>query len=262
MRGKLYLVGIGPGSLEHMTYAARKAIEESQVIIGYRVYIDWLVRDPTGSSLLAGKQLICKEITEEVIRARLAIEKACEGNIVALISGGDVGIYAMAGLVFEVLSGQKEGKTTLPSIEVIPGVTAAQAAASLLGAPLMHDFACISLSDLLTPWDQIALRLQATAQADFVICLYNPQSRQRTWQIQEARRILLNYKSPETPVGIVKNAYRDGQQVIVTTLEKMTHYPIDMSTVLIIGNRSTFVLGEWLVTPRRFPGPSRGDHPS
>ncbi len=259
MNGKLYLVGIGPGSLEHMTYAARRAIEESQVIIGYRVYIDWIAGDPVGSSLLEGKQIIRKEITEERVRARLSIEKACEGSIVALISGGDVGIYAMAGLVFEILSERKESKTQLPPIEVIPGITAAQAAASLLGAPLMNDFACISLSDLLTPWDQIARRLQAAAQADFVICLYNPQSHRRTWQIQEARRILLHYRSPETPVGIVSNAYREGQEIVITTLEEMTHHPIHMSTVVIIGNRSTWVLDKWLITPRRFSGSSCGD---
>jgi len=257
MSGKLFLVGMGPGSLQHMTYAARKAIEQSQIVIGYRAYINLLEDDPAGPSLLEGKEVIRKEITEESERARLALEKAGEGNIVSLISGGDVGIYGMAGLVYEILAeqvwrgdhGVRSGYQ-VPDIEVLPGITAAQAAASLLGAPLMQDFACISLSDLLTPWEQIAARLQAAAQADFVLCLYNPRSRQRTWQIQEAQRILLAHRSPETPVGLVTHAYRRGQQVTVTTLGEMTQHPIDMSTIILIGNRTTFILEGRLITRR------------
>src|SRR4051794_16268439 len=183
---RLYIIGTGPGALSHLTEAARQAIAESSAIIGYGVYID-LIRP-----LLEGKEIVSTGMMQEVDRCREAINRARSGATVAVVSSGDSGIYGMAGLVLELLERDAaDGQTAQPDVRVIPGISAVQAAASVLGAPLMHDFAVISLSDLLTPWELIKSRLKAAAQADFVICLYNPKSKKRLTQIEEARAIIL-----------------------------------------------------------------------
>ncbi|MBL0224016.1 MAG: cobyric acid synthase [Geobacteraceae bacterium] len=249
---KLYIVGTGPGDISHLTEAARQAISASTTIIGYNNYID-LIRP-----LVAGKQLIATAMMQEVDRCRAAIQLARDGETVALVSGGDAGIYGMAGLVFELIEIDRRQDSRLPAdsspeICVIPGISAIQAAASVLGAPLMHDFAVISLSDLLTPWDLIKTRLEAAARADFVIVIFNPRSKSRITQIEEARRIILTARPAETPAGIVRNACREAENATVTTLESLLDHEIDMSTIVIIGNSSTFVDSRGrMVTPRGY----------
>lgn len=245
-KGKLLLVGFGPGNHEHLTARARQAIDEAQVIIGYKTYID-LVRD-----LIQGKQVIYTGMTEEIDRAKAAVDLAYEGKVVALISSGDVGIYGMAGLAYELLGRAEWDPARDIQVEVIPGVTALSACASVLGAPLTHDFAAISLSDLLTPWEVIVRRLEAASAADFVIALYNPKSGRRTRQIVEAREILLKHKNPKTPVGIVKSGLRHGQHVVLTDLEHMLDHEIGMLTTILIGNANTFTYRGLMVTPRGY----------
>ncbi|HWB09034.1 MAG TPA: precorrin-3B C(17)-methyltransferase [Pirellulales bacterium] len=246
MAGKLMLVGFGPGQHDHLTFRGRAAIEEAEVVIGYTTYIK-LVKP-----LCAGKQVIYTGMTEELSRARKAIDLAYEGRRVALISSGDVGVYGMAGPSFEILKerGWRRGEGI--EVEVIPGVTAAIACASVLGAPLMHDFCTISLSDLLTPWNLIVERIDAAAKADFVISLYNPKSGRRTRQIVEAQQILLRHRSPKTPVGLVKSCYRDLQKVVLTTLDDMLNHEIGMLTTVIVGNSRTFTFEGLMVTPRGY----------
>ena len=246
MSGKLFLVGFGPGSHDHLTFRAKAAIEEAEVVIGYTTYIK-LVKP-----LLTGKKVIYTGMTEELARARKAVDLAYEGQKVALISSGDVGVYGMGGPAYEILKerGWKRGEGI--AVELIPGVTAASSCASVLGAPLMHDFCCISLSDLLTPWDVIAQRLEAAAKADFVVSLYNPKSGRRTRQIQEAQRILLQYRKPTTPVGLVKSCYRDLEKVVLTTLADMLEHEIGMLTTVIIGNTKTFMYDGLMITPRGY----------
>lgn len=239
---KISLVGIGPGSREHMTSKAVEAIKSADVVVGYETYLR-LVKD-----FLAGKDVISSGMTRELERAKAAVEKAKQGKKVALISGGDPGIYAMASVVFEFL---KEENADL-DIEVIPGITAASAAAALLGSPLGHDFAVISLSDLLTPWGVIEKRLSSAAQSDFVVVLYNPKSKGREWQIEKAVEILKKYRKASTPVGIVRNAMREGESVVVTTLDKMLECKMDMLTTVIVGSSETFVFKSRMITPRGY----------
>lgn len=244
--GKILLVGFGPGAAEHMSYRAREAIAEADVVIGYSTYVK-LVQDQ-----LDGKLVIRKGMTEELDRSIEAYEHARQGKIVALISSGDIGVYGMAGPTFEVLlqSGWKPGDGI--EIEVVPGSTALSACASLVGAPLTHDFCSISLSDLLTPWPVIARRLEGAGSGDFVVALYNPKSGRRTQQIVEAQRILLRYRSPETPVAIVKSAYREKQNIKLTTLSAMADHDIGMLTTVLIGNSSTFMREGLMITPRGY----------
>lgn len=244
--GKIYLVGFGPGAQEHMSYRARSAIAEADVVIGYSTYIK-LVQE-----LLDGKQVIKKGMTEEIDRCTEAYEHARQGKIVALISSGDIGVYGMAGPTYEVLlqSGWRPGNGI--EVEVVPGATALSACAALVGAPLTHDFCSISLSDLLTPWPVIARRLEAAAYADFVVALYNPKSGRRTQQIVEAQRILLQHRSPDTPVAVVKSAYRKKQYIQMTRLAEMADCEIGMLTTVLIGNSSTFVQDGLMITPRGY----------
>jgi adenosylcobyric acid synthase len=245
---RLYIVGTGPGSISHLTEAARQAIDDSSVIIGYDTYVD-LIRP-----LVGGKEIISTGMMQEVDRCRAAIQRVCEGSTVSLVSGGDAGIYGMAGLVFELLEIEAGAYSNL-DVCVVPGISAIQAAASRLGAPLMHDFSVISLSDLLTPWPLITSRLEAAARADFVIVIFNPRSKSRITQIEEARRIVLAARPPHVPVGIVRNACREDETIAVTTLEKFLDHEIDMSTIVIIGNSSTFVdRSGRMVTPRGYTG--------
>lgn len=244
--GKLLLVGIGPGNLDQITPAAKTAISSADAVIGYSLYINLI------SSLRRPEQIIeALPITQETQRAKRAIELAEWGLTVAVVSSGDCGIYGMAGLVLEELRSRGwDGKT--PQVQVFPGITALQAAASRVGAPLMHDFCAISLSDLLTPWNVIEKRLEASAAADFVTALYNPRSRNRTEQIAIAQRIFLKHRKPDTPVAIVVSAYREDEKITLTTLDKMLEIPIDMLTMVLIGNQSTDVHQDWMITPRGY----------
>jgi cobalt-precorrin 5A hydrolase/precorrin-3B C17-methyltransferase len=246
-RGRICVVGIGPGNAEFITPHARKAILDADVVVGYHAYMD-LIRD-----LVTDKKTFATGMTQEVARCRKAVEIACEGQAVAMVCGGDPGIYAMAGLVFEVLR-EKDGPHELPAVEIIPGVSAMNACAARLGAPLMHDFASVSLSDRLTPWNLIEKRLDAAAMAGFVIVLYNPKSRGRAGHIEKAREIVLRHRAPETPVGIVRGAMRTDEGVVVTDLKSMADHDIDMHTTVIIGNSQTFRWGEWMITPRGYEG--------
>jgi cobalt-factor III methyltransferase len=246
MRGKLLVIGFGPGGHKHITERAREAIAESDMIIGYKTYVDLIEK------LVTGQQIISTGMTEEVSRAQEAVKQAEQGKKVAVISSGDAGVYGMAGLVYEVLIEKGWEKATGVEVEVIPGISAINSCAALLGAPVMHDSCTISLSDHLTPWNVIEKRLEAAAQADFVIALYNPRSGRRTRQIMEAQRILLKYRSPDTPVGLVKSAYRDSQKVVVTTLRDMLDQEIGMLTTVLIGNSSTFFYEGLMITPRGY----------
>ena len=263
---KLFVVGIGPGDLKHMTFEAREAIESADVVVGYATYLDLI------GPLLAGKEVVSSGMMREVERCREALAIAAAGKTVALVSSGDAGVYGMAGLVLELAAhvgahgmrpgdkDQRPAPLQKPEIVIVPGVSAVQAAAAVLGAPLMHDFAVISLSDLLTPWQTIRQRLAAAAAADFVVALYNPRSKGRVTQIEEARAILLASRPPQTPVGIVRNACRPGEEKIVTTLAEMLDHEIDMFSIVIIGNAASFVDGEGrMVTPRGYEAGARSE---
>ncbi|MGG4493610.1 precorrin-3B C(17)-methyltransferase [Brevibacillus reuszeri] len=247
MSGKLFVIGFGPGSFEHITKRAREALQESDVIIGYSTYVD-LIR-----GLLTDQEIVSTGMTEEVTRAREAVRLAEEeGKKVAVISSGDAGVYGMAGLVYEVLVEKGWTEATGVPIEIVPGISAINSCGAILGAPIMHDACTISLSDHLTPWELIERRIDAAGMADFVIALYNPRSGRRTRQIVEAQRILLQYRSPDTPVGIVKSAYREREHVVITTLAQMLEHDIGMLTTVIIGNTSTFVYDGKMITPRGY----------
>lgn len=245
-RGKLYVVGLGPGSGRLLTPQARAALAASDAVAGYRTYLD-LIPDH-----LPGKEVLASGMMQEVARARAAIEVASSGKTVAVVCSGDPGIYGMAGLIYEVLKEQTWDPESGVEVEVVPGIAAINAAAALLGAPLMHDFAAISLSDLLTPWEVIARRIDLAAQADFVIGLYNPRSHRRVHELVEAREILLRHRAPETPVGIVRCAYRDDQRIVVTGLEHLLEQEVDMLTIVVVGNSSTYSYEGVMVTPRGY----------
>ncbi|MGB3511485.1 MAG: precorrin-3B C(17)-methyltransferase [Microcoleaceae cyanobacterium] len=246
--GKLLLIGTGPGKLEQMTPAAQTAVSQADVVIGYSLYIDLI------KPLLNPGQIVePMPITQERKRAERAIELANIGLTVAVVSSGDSGIYGMAGLVLEQLRAENwDGK--IPMVEVFPGVSAFQAAASKIGAPLMHDFCAISLSDLLTPWKVIEKRLIAVAAADFVVALYNPKSQSRTEQLVKAVNIFLEYRQPETPVAIVRSVYRENEEIVLTNLDKLLEVSVDMLTVILIGNKSTGIYQDWMITPRGYLG--------
>lgn len=246
MSGKIILVGIGPGHADHMTARARAAISESDVVIGYVTYIR-LVKD-----LLEGKTVIKKSMTEEIDRAVEALAHAREGRTVALVSSGDAGVYGMAGPTFDVLFDAGWSPDGGVAVEIVPGASALNTCAALVGAPLTHDFCAISLSDLLTPWVAIARRLVAAAEADFVTALYNPKSGRRTGQILEAQQIFLSRRDPATPVAIVKSAYRDRQRIEMTDLAHMADAEIGMLSTVLIGNSSTYVRDGLMVTPRGY----------
>jgi len=237
------VIGIGPGDEAHMTARAREVLGESSVVIGYKTYLDF-VRD-----IVPHAEIFSSGMTQEIARCTSAIQLAQEGRRVALISGGDAGIYGMAGLVFELMN-KMYGDFSDIDIEVVPGVSSIQAAAAALGAPLMHDFVVISLSDILTPWDLIEKRLKNGAEGDVVIALLNPKSKKRTEQIVKAREIIMECRGTDVPVGIVKNAGRKTEEVFITNLEKMLELDIDMTTIVIIGNSQTFIHNLRMVTPR------------
>jgi precorrin-3B C17-methyltransferase len=245
-RGTLSIVGIGPGAAAHTSPAALEAITSAEVIVGYITYIK-LVRD-----LIEGKEVVRTGMTEEIGRARAAVERAREGAKVAIISSGDAGVYGMCGLVFQVLKeiGWRRGDS--PELRIIPGITALNSCASLVGAPLGHDFCAISLSDLLTPWPVIAKRIEAAAAADFVIGLYNPASGRRTRQIVEAHDIIARYRPGHTPVALVKSAYRKLETKVLTDLDHFLDYEIGMLTTVLVGSSHTFMFEGYMVTPRGY----------
>ena len=240
--GKLYIVGIGPGGIGHLTKKAESALLESEYIIGNGTYLDQI------ASIIKDQKIIRSGMGGEVERARKAVELG-KSHIVSIISGGDANVYGMAGLVLEVVQ-----KTEEIEIEVIPGVTAITAAASLLGAPLVNDFAVISLSDLLTPIEMIKRRLNSAAEADFVIAIYNPKSRNRKENFAKAIEIIRKYRNENTPVGIVKSATRPGETVLATTLGRIMEYNdmIDMSTIVLIGNSESRLWKNRIITPRGY----------
>jgi precorrin-3B C17-methyltransferase len=250
--GSLFIVGLGPGARETMTGQALESLHRSQVVVGYSGYFEGI------DDLVEGKECLALPLGAERERARLAVQRACEGTTVCVISSGDAGIYGMASLILETLEASEDPSRL--EIEVVPGVSAVIACAALLGAPLGHDFAVVSLSNLLTSWLRIERRLIAAAQADFVLVLLNPQSSRRDWQLCRAQKILLQDRSPETPVGIVRQAYRPGQAVKITTLRQMTEAAVDMLTTVIIGNSQTRRFDDKLVTPRGYPA-SEGHKP-
>lgn len=240
---KLYIVGIGPGNLEQMSHLAYKILQQVDVIVGYKTYIKLIEK------LISEKQRVyVSGMGQERERVEKAIKFANEGYNVAVISSGDPGVYGMAGLILELI----EKRNYKIAAEIIPGITAANAAAALLGAPLMHDYAVISLSDILTPWELIEKRLERVAAADFITVLYNPKSSQRRKQIEIAQEIFLNYCSAVTPVGIVRKAGRKGEEKVITTLADMLEEKIDMLTTVIIGNSQTYITGNKIITPRGY----------
>ena len=245
--GKVILIGLGPGSRALLTPAALEALTGCDAVVGYQGYIEQV------SDLVGGKQVVSMPLGKEVERAAKAVELAGEGLSVAVISSGDIGVYGMAGPVFEYLAASGWSGEQ-PEVEVIPAVSASQAAASVLGAPLMQDFCAISLSDLMTPWETIRRRLEAAAYGDFVIALYNPRSMRRRKQIVEAREIVMEHRAAGTPVGIVRNATRTDEESLLTTLGELDqHYErIDMFTTLIIGNSTTYAHGGRMITPRGY----------
>ena len=224
MAGKIIIVGLGPGNYFDMTARAKSAIESAEVIAGYKTYVNLI------PELVAGKKIIATAMMQETLRAELAISEAQKNLSVAVISSGDAE----------------------PEFEVVAGISAVNSAAAILGAPLMHDFAVISLSDLLTDWQLIKKRVKCAAEGDFVIALYNPKSKKRVTQIEEVQQILLKIKNPQTPVGIVTNAGRAGQIKIISTLEKFTQEEINMFSLILIGNSKTFVKNNFMITPRGY----------
>lgn len=242
MKGKLTVVGFGPGSKDDMTFRAAKSIEAADVVTGYTTYVDIL------REYFPEKQFKATGMMKEVDRCRSAIEDALSGKNVAMVSSGDSGIYGMAGIVYQLI---EEMKADI-DIEVVPGVTAASSAASVLGAPLMHDMAIISLSDLMTPLDLIMKRVDCAGQADMIVCLYNPRSKTRKDYLSQAAGILMKYRSPETPVGIVRNAGREGQEKTITTLGDIQYEKVDMFSIVTVGNSQTYTSNGWIITPRGY----------
>ena len=239
--GKLIVVGIGPGDWEDMTVRADRALRSCDVIVGYHVYVD-LVRDR-----YPDKEFLTTGMTRETDRCRMALEAAREGKTVAMVCSGDSGIYGMAGLIYEL-----RGEAAEPEVEVIPGLTAACSGGALLGAPLTHDFAVISLSDRLTPWETIERRLSAAASADLSIVLYNPASHGRPDHLRRACDILLETLPPQRLCGVARNIRRSGESAQVMPLVELRDFPADMFCTVFIGNSQTRTIGELLVTPRGY----------
>lgn len=239
--GKLFVVGLGPGAAGDMSGRARAAIEESSLVVGYTVYLE-LLRDE-----FPDKEYYSTPMRKEVERCRYALEQAAAGSVVAMVCSGDPGVYGMAGLVLELA-------VDYPAlaIEVIPGVSASNGGAAVLGAPLMHDHCIISLSDLLTPWETIEQRLDAAAQADFVVCLYNPSSHKRPDYLQRACDILLRHRAADTVCGTVRNIGREGESARILSLAELRDTPVDMFTTVFVGNSQTRVVDGRMVTPRGY----------
>ncbi|MCT4616536.1 MAG: precorrin-3B C(17)-methyltransferase [Marinifilaceae bacterium] len=242
MKGLIYVVGIGPGDFDYACNKAISALGNSDIIVGYKTYIE-LVKPH-----FENKNFLSSAMKKEVDRCLEVLKLAEQGKTVSLISSGDPGIYGMAGIMIEIVAAHNSDV----QVEVIPGISASASAASLLGAPLMNDFAVISLSNLLTPWETIEKRLHALAQADFVISVYNPKSKTRTDPFYNAIEILLKYKDPKTPVGIVRNAMRENQEIEITDLANLKDAEVNMFTTLIIGNSNTDIVNGKMVAIRGY----------
>lgn len=236
-------MGIGPGSSDLISPRALKAIKEADVIVGYKTYIALL------EHLQLNNKVISTGMTKEIERCKAAIDRAINGENVAVISSGDPGVYGMAGLVLEMIENENLRGIEL---EIIPGITSANASAAKLGAPLMHDYVVISLSDLLTPWDVIEKRVIAAVSADFVLVLYNPASNKRKEQINKVIDIVKLHRRGCTPAGIVRNAEREGEEIVLTDIEHLLEFKIDMLSTVVIGNSSTKYLNGYMVTPRGY----------
>ena len=239
---QLYVIGMGPGAYEKMTMEAIRALEQSDCIVGYTVYNDLL------KPHFPEKEFLQTGMTREAERCRMALEEAQKERKVAMVCSGDSGLYGMAGIIYEIAEAE------FPDVEiiVIPGVSAAFSGADVLGAPITHDLAIISLSDLLTPWEKIEKRIRAAAQADFVIALYNPSSKKRHDYLQKVCDMMLEYKDPETVCGFVRNIGREGESVTVLTLKELRDTQVDMFTTVFVGNSQTKDLGGHMVTPRGY----------
>ena len=235
--GKLYVIGIGPGGLDHMTLRAKEAIDECNIVVGYNKYIDMI------KPLVENKELFSTGMRGEEARCKKALELS-KDNTVALISTGDSGIYGMAGLILQMQNHEE--------VEVIPGVTASSAAGSVIGAPLMHDNCNISLSDLMTPYNLIKKRVRNAADADMIISLYNPRSKGRPYYLREAIEIIKEYRSLDTPVAVVRHALRDGQEYRMFTLENFDEEVVDMFSIVIVGNSQSFIKNGKFITPRGY----------
>ena len=278
--GRILVVGLGPGDRALLTPMATEALAAAEVVVGYAGYLEGI------ADLVVGKECLSFPLGDEVLRAQVALERAAAGRTVCVVSSGDPGVYAMAGLVLELAvdvsptrgegiyprmrrSNEPRSDCVLPrtvdalacafglttadiDITIVPGVSAIHASAARLGAPLAHDFAVLSLSDLMTPWPAIERRLRAAAAGDFVVALLNPKSRRRDWQLARARELLLEHRTPETPVGIVRHAFRPGESVTLTTLAELGDVEVDMFTTVIVGNSRTRRFADFLVTPRGY----------
>lgn len=241
---KIYVIGLGPGGIEQSTERAIAALKKSEVLAGYTVYID-LIKDK-----FPGKEIIATAMKKEADRCNLAVDEALKGKVVSMVCSGDAGVYGMSGLMYEVVNAR--GLSDQIDIEVVAGITAACSGGAVLGAPLIHDFTVISLSDLLTPWELIEKRLECAAIGDFSICLYNPSSMKRHDYLQKACDILLRYRKPENVAGYVKNIGREGEEGTVTTLGELRDTKVDMFTTVFIGNSTTKNLNGKMVTPRGY----------
>ena len=242
MKGRLHVVGFGPGGKEHMTFKAAEVIQNADVVTGYTTYVNIV------KPYFPDKTYKATGMMKEVDRCRMAIEDAMEGKDVAMISSGDSGIYGMAGIIYQLAD---EMKADI-EIDTVPGITAASTAASVLGAPLMHDLAIISLSDLMTPIDLIMKRVDCAGIGDMIVCFYNPKSKGRTEYLNQAQQILLKHRSADTPVGIVRNAGRDDEHKEITTLGELHNAEVDMFCMVIIGNSQTYVSNGRMITPRGY----------
>lgn len=255
--GMLYVVGLGPGSAGALTPDASAAIEAADTVVGYHGYLDLI------AERLRGKMVGGRDLGLEIERAGVALDLAEAGQVVALVSSGDAGVYGMGGVAWELSA----DRGSVVEIVLVPGVTAACSAAARLGAPLAHDWACVSLSDLLTPWPSIVGRVEAAARADLVLVFYNPASRSRVWQLKAVADLLLGFREPETPVGIVENAYRAGEAVSLIRLDELRERTVSMFTTVVVGNSRTFVTRGRMVTPRIYAaktteGPSGAPRPT
>lgn len=244
--GKITLIGIGPGDMSQITLAAIEALGRADVIIGYGQYLRQV------ESLVGETQVQEFPMGKEQERALEALRLAVEGKKVAVVTGGDAGIYDMAAPVFEMIADMDEAERDLVEVDVVPGITAANMASSMVGSPLSQDFAVISLSDRFVPWDQIERRLDAVAGADMVIALYEPSSKHRPGQLGKAQEVLLRHRDASTPVAVAREASGSDETINVTTLSQMTEFPHDKRTVIIVGNSTTKTAGDWMITPRKY----------
>lgn len=249
-RGQLFVVGIGPGDHDQMTFRAKEVIDESEVIIGYETYVSLI------DELIVGKEIHRYPMTQEVDRANQAISIAESGKKVSLVSSGDPGIYGMTGLVYEILAERNWDKERGIYVECVPGVSSLNSCAALVGSPLMTDFAVVSMSDLLVPWEIIVKRVEAAAKGDFVTVIYNPTSKRRVHQLRDTQQVFLRYRSPNTPVAIIRGAYRESQAIVITDLQGLLEPKyqqlMGMITTVIVGNTSTFTFQNLMVNPRGY----------